>query len=38
MKPTTAAGCMSNIRKAFSILKEKIEMPVDLVMDHEKIY
>ncbi|CAK74914.1 unnamed protein product (macronuclear) [Paramecium tetraurelia] len=36
-KPNTNAGCLVNIRKAFSVLKEKLDMPLELVIEQEKL-
>ncbi|CAD8140220.1 unnamed protein product [Paramecium pentaurelia] len=36
-KPNTNAGCLVNIRKAFNVLKEKIDMPLELVIEQEKL-
>ncbi|CAD8138745.1 unnamed protein product [Paramecium octaurelia] len=36
-KPNTNAGCLVNIRKAFSVLKDKLDMPLELVIEQEKL-
>jgi hypothetical protein len=32
-KPATNAACLANVRKVFTILKEKFDMPLDLVIE-----
>ncbi|KAM3133327.1 hypothetical protein pb186bvf_014620 [Paramecium bursaria] len=36
-KPQTNAAQLNNIRKVFNILKDKVDMPLDLVLDQDKV-